>query len=293
VGDRPTINGIYTSCDIGPTTPPFPSATCDPRLLSTLQDASDADYFLNYALTTEPADISADSHPLATWVVKRSLADMLAWPLTGKTPPALATVPRRKRRGPVADRPTLSLAERRRFFEHLMGAADRSRTGTDQSQPTRLLLRRQTYYFLAWSTEPGIDTWLRATERHHRIELNDLTRWTPSWAAARSLMVARARLGDPEPLRDFVRKAIASDACHAANLNYWAYWIGETPATHHTDDFMAANLGDWRAPCFSGACWNASLRTNQHWTFTPTPCGRCFSDGRTSSNKMTLLRQHS
>jgi hypothetical protein len=43
----------------------------------------------------------------------------------------------------------------------------------------------------------------------------------------------------------FIRTALSSDACQAANLNYWAYWIGETAETYSSDEFMAGDLGPW------------------------------------------------
>ena len=51
--------------------------------------------------------------------------------------------------------------------------------------------------------------------------------------------------GDKEPLRHFIRTALSSDACQAASLNYWAYWIGETTDTYSSDEFMAGDLGAW------------------------------------------------
>jgi hypothetical protein len=57
--------------------------------------------------------------------------------------------------------------------------------------------------------------------------------------------VARARRGDTEPLRHFIGTALNSDACQAANLNYWAYWIGEVPETYSADEYMAGDLGQW------------------------------------------------
>jgi hypothetical protein len=43
----------------------------------------------------------------------------------------------------------------------------------------------------------------------------------------------------------------------AANLNYWAYWIGEVPETHSSDEFMAGDLGPW-----SGAALLRRLAAN-------------------------------
>ena len=63
--------------------------------------------------------------------------------------------------------------------------------------------------------------------------------------AARSLAVARARQGDKEPLRHFIRTALSSDACQAAGLNYDAYWIGATSETYRSDEFMAGDLAPW------------------------------------------------
>jgi hypothetical protein len=60
-----------------------------------------------------------------------------------------------------------------------------------------------------------------------------------------AVVVARARRGDKEPLRHFIGTGLSSDACQAASLNYWAYWIGEVPETHSSDEFMAGDLGPW------------------------------------------------
>jgi len=59
--------------------------------------------------------------------------------------------------------------------------------------------------------------------------------------------VAQSRQGDREPLRHFIDVGLRSDDCEAANLNYWAYWAGETTGTYHADSFMATgDLGPWR-----------------------------------------------
>jgi len=72
-----------------------------------------------------------------------------------------------------------------------------------------------------------------------------LDTWSPRWVAARSLAVARARQGDKEPLRHFIRTALNSDACQAAGLNNDAYWVGATPETYRSDEFMASDLAPW------------------------------------------------
>jgi hypothetical protein len=59
-------------------------------------------------------------------------------------------------------------------------------------------------------------------------------------------VVSQARRGDPEPLRRFIERAMRSDQCQTANLNYWAYWVGQIGETHHADDFMATAPPAWR-----------------------------------------------
>jgi hypothetical protein len=101
------------------------------------------------------------------------------------------------------------------------------------------------YYSLSWNPSSETAAWLRELEQREQRRLGRFDRWSPSWTAARSLVVARARQGDKEPLRHFIRTALSSDACQAASLNYWAYWIGETAETYSSDEFMAGDLGPW------------------------------------------------
>jgi transcriptional regulator with XRE-family HTH domain len=217
----------------------------DPRLLAALDDAAEADYVLAYALGTEPGESQLATHPLACWVPKRSFAYMLAWPFTGQLPIALRRPPAAPRRGPVAQAPVLTAEERMRFFQHLRVTAERSHADRELDETSGTLLRRNVYYSLSWN--PGLETtaWLRELEQREVRRLGRFDTWSPSWTAARSLVVARARQGDKEPLRQFIRTALSSDACQAANLNYWAYWIGETADTHSSDEFMAGDLGPW------------------------------------------------
>jgi len=217
----------------------------DPRLLSALDDAAEADYVLAYALETEPDKSQPAAHPLACWVPKSSFAYMLAWPFTGQRPIALEHQAVRSRSGPVAQTPALTAEERMRFFQHLRVTAERSHADRELDETGGILLRRNVYYSLSWNQSSETTAWLRELEQREARRLGRFDTWSPSWTAVRSLVVARARQGDKEPLRHFIRTALSSDACQAANLNYWAYWIGETTETYSSDEFMAGDLGAW------------------------------------------------
>jgi hypothetical protein len=132
-----------------------------------------------------------------------------------------------------------------RFFQHLRVAAERSHADRELNETSGTLLRRNVYYSLSWNPSSETTAWLYELEQRETRRLGRFDTWSPSWTAARSLVVARARQGDKEPLRHFIRTALSSDACQAANLNYWAYWIGEVPDTHSSDEFMAGDLGPW------------------------------------------------
>jgi transcriptional regulator with XRE-family HTH domain len=217
----------------------------DPQLLGALEDAAEADYVLAYTLGAEPGAAGPGAHPLACWVPKRSFAYLLAWPFTGQPPIALQQPTASTRRGPVAPAPVLTQEERSRFFEHLRLVAEQSLSDRRLSEARGTLLRRNVYYSLSWNPSSEATAWLSDLEQREARRLGRYESWSPSWTAARSLVVARARRGDREPLRQFIGSALSSDACQAASLNYWAYWIGEVPETHNSDEFMAGDLGPW------------------------------------------------
>jgi transcriptional regulator with XRE-family HTH domain len=217
----------------------------DPQLLGALEDAAEADYVLAYTLGTEPGAAGPDAHPLACWVPKRSFAYLLAWPFTGQPPIALRQPAAPIRRGPVAPAPVLTQEERTRFFQQLRMVAEQSLSDRRLNEMRGTLLRRNVYYSLSWYPSSEATAWLSELEQREARRLGRLETWSPSWTVARSLVVARARRGDKEPLRHFIGTALSSDACQAANLNYWAYWIGEVPETHSSDEFMAGDLGPW------------------------------------------------
>ena len=70
--------------------------------------------------------------------------------------------------------------------------------------------------------------------------------------AERSLAVALSRFGDREALWRYLRTGFGSDECEVANLHYWAYWLGESPGTHHEDGFMAQDPGPWAGAVVAG-----------------------------------------
>ncbi|MDP8927049.1 MAG: helix-turn-helix domain-containing protein, partial [Actinomycetota bacterium] len=233
----------------------------DARLLDSLNEALEADYVLGFTQAFDPHEIDARRHPLANWVIKRSFAEMLAWPFTGQAPMLFRDLATASRRGPTSSAPVLSRPERDRFFEHLQHAAERSLVSGHANGTNGALLRRQAYYLSAWNTNADTRTWLRDMERREQLRIGRLDSWSPLWVTARSLVVARARQGDKAPLRRFIARAIASDECQAASLNYWAYRIGEVVVTHHSDDFMATDLGGW-----NGMTLLRRLRDNLHAT---------------------------
>ncbi len=216
------------------------------HMVKALETAMEADSLLAQILAVESKHLDPRGHPLATWVNNHAFTEMLAWPLTGETPSALAGIPRVARRGPVPSAPSLPAVERQCFFEHLKIASEQSLAAGDGSEASSVLLRRQAYYMIAWSREDETRTWLSDMQRQEQRRIRRLDGWSPLWVAARSLAVARSCQGDKEPLLHFVDTAIdASDVCEAANLNYWAYWAGATAQAEYTDEFMATDLGPW------------------------------------------------
>lgn len=66
----------------------------------------------------------------------------------------------------------------------------------------------------------------------------DLRQWTPRWAAARSAAHVAATAGDLDPLHRFIDQGLIDDRLISANLDYWAYWAGESPARWNADSAM-------------------------------------------------------
>ncbi|MGH3860290.1 helix-turn-helix domain-containing protein [Actinokineospora sp.] len=199
--------------------------------LAVLDLAIEADLILFDAVEAGPAVLAANTHPLAAVVHRRTLTSLLTWPFTGIVPGVLAVPRQTARRGPVADRPLLGSEERARFFDHLQVTADASR-GTANA-----LLRRQAVYLLGFDQRPDSARWLTS-------ELQDANRGVgradhlSSWVAHRSSAIALAQKGHRDALDAFVARKLSTDAQEIANLNYWAYWLGEIPDPQVNDDFM-------------------------------------------------------
>ncbi|PWW54282.1 helix-turn-helix domain-containing protein [Actinokineospora spheciospongiae] len=196
-----------------------------------LREALEADLVLATGITAADAWIEPDMHPLATQVHRRSLTNLITWPLTGKPPPHFTEfIPKVPRRGPGARQPHLSAEEIRRLFDHLITVAEQGR------RPEDALLRRQAVYLLSFDDRPHIVDWLREEWQRAGRKLSpdgDIT----TLMEARSASVALASTGDESSLHDFLT-VTANTTAETANLNYWAHWIGESPREQNSDDFM-------------------------------------------------------
>lgn len=203
----------------------------DPTLLGLLDAAMDADRIIGATLLA-PED--AQRHPLADWVHTRDTAHMIAWALNGTAPPAVSNRPTKARRGPVASAPLLPAPDRNLFFSRLRDSAETA----EHAGENGLLLQRQALYLSSYDRAPEATSWT-AYALHARRDLLAARGWTPHWAAARSTATALARLGDRQPLLDFIERAMVDDdTAEIANLNYWAYWFGALRQPQADDGFM-------------------------------------------------------
>lgn len=209
----------------------------DPQVLHLLDPAMDADRVIT---STIHPPINA-RHPLASWVHTRDTAHMIAWALNGSIPPALARRAAPGRRGPVAKAPLLPAPDRSVFFTHLRATAESALRAGDEG----LLLHRQSLYLCSYDRSPEATSWM-VHALHGRRDLTSARGWTPHWATARSTAAALVRLGDRQPLLEFIERSLVDDdSAEIANLNYWAYWFGSIREPQPDDGFMRHGPANW------------------------------------------------
>ncbi|SER24958.1 hypothetical protein SAMN04487983_101381 [Streptomyces sp. yr375] len=169
--------------------------------------------------------------------MQRDLVGVLAWPLNGVPPQPVRDLPAaaRPRRGPAPSTPELSAVERKLFFARMRQTAEQAR-GDRQ-----FLLRRQALYLSGYDDQDDTADGLahqQATERP--------SGWLIDRLNARSVAAVAARHGDRDRMGHFIDTALGDDRGKAANLSYWAYWIGEMGQLELSDDFIASpHPGPW------------------------------------------------
>lgn len=196
-----------------------------------LREAIEADQVLSTGITAGAAWIDADAHPLAASVHRRTITNLITWPIIRNMPQQLHEfTPKVPRRGPAPSYPSLHTEERTRFLDHLLTVAER---GTHANEA---LLRRQAVYLLGFDGRPQVVDWLRAEWKRagsRPVRHGDIT----GLLEARSACVALASAGDGTHIHDFVDHMTDTRA-EVANLNYWAHWIGELDDEQTSDVFM-------------------------------------------------------
>ncbi|MFE6865135.1 helix-turn-helix domain-containing protein [Kitasatospora sp. NPDC057692] len=217
-----------------------------PGLVDMLATAMDADLLLGEILGADTTTARLREHPLAGWVLTRDTTHMIGWAVSGVLPGVVApyaTTPI-ARRGPVSSSPLLEPALRARFFQKLRSASE----AAERAGPDSALLRRQAWYLSSYDSGWDASDWFEGSRR--RGALTATAGWSPHWAEARSVAASLARQGDPTLLRDFIERSIANhDRAEAANLNYWAHWLGLDRRPQRDDCFMTEH---------SRPAWDAS-----------------------------------
>ncbi|MEU4392227.1 helix-turn-helix domain-containing protein [Kribbella sp. NPDC023855] len=209
-----------------------------PSVVASFQNAIEADGILTLAIAAGAQPINIDMNPLAAAVHRRNLVHMITWPFTGIAPPHLRNLPSAPGRGPVSKHPSLTHENQARFFDHLLATVDSKNAAQSP------VLQRQAMYLLGFDPRSGSAEWLSSKHRRAftvRIASTNL----PAGIAARSATIALARRGDSDPLRYFIKHTLNSEPHAAANLAYWAYWLGEITESYADDSYLIAGVDDY------------------------------------------------
>ncbi|HSV65497.1 MAG TPA: helix-turn-helix transcriptional regulator [Mycobacteriales bacterium] len=218
-GRRPLINAPFI--ELQRLRREMAAAGVRPSLLRIWDQALTADALLSSLCAQVDA---GEPHPFAHLVPDRTLSELLGWPLTGQPP--------RELRG-TKHRLHVPSAIRDELASGLRSAATSSTTSHEQSA----MLRRQARYFVA--SHPSSQDWLDKYESRDRGRyLRELRDWSPEWPVVRSEAVSSALRGDVEPLKRFIGEGLTTDRQIEANLQYWAYWVGEMPVLWSADSDM-------------------------------------------------------
>ncbi|MBV9012461.1 MAG: helix-turn-helix transcriptional regulator [Pseudonocardiales bacterium] len=265
-----------------------------PGLLAMLEDAIQADLVITHVVRAGGHPVTADEHPLGVAVHRRRLTNLITWPLTGLAPASLRDlVTARVRRGPVPDQPTLTQEERTRFFDHLLVTAD------TKPQDDTALAHRQAIYLLSFDTRADTADWLR-TERRRTLRTAWRTDHVPSWVALRDSASGVAQGGDRDPLRAFLRHALTTDQLEQANLNYWAYWVGEIGNVQVDHKFIVrVDPRDWNGTRLlrhlvdrlDPGCGHAELRIHAVWALLLAHPGLLSSHSGLRSSVASAVEQ--
>ncbi len=206
----------------------------DPRLVESLDTAAEADFLLDRLI-----DDDGGRHPFASRVLPQPLSDLLAWPLNTNPPRVVPSASRPARRGSVTSGPMLSAIDRRQLLANLRAAAENPSAPTDRVSQ----VRRQVAYLASFDRAPATARWL--ADLRSTVARSG-SRFSPGWAETRSIAVALGRQGSPDALARFIQLGRTDDTWETANLNYWAYWAGESRRIERDDAFMGGDLGRWR-----------------------------------------------
>ncbi len=170
-----------------------------------------------------------DRHPLGLTVPDRVTTELLIWPLTGDVPHALRGSPAR------LDVP--------HGLQDAVAADLRCAADLAGDQPRAAMMRRQVKYLVA--DNPASADWLHTQVGAETRSAPDLRTWSHLWPVARSHAIAAAIDGDTEPLLRFIDHGLADDRGVVANLNYWAYWVGEYDTDWTSDADMTSSCSNW------------------------------------------------